>query len=307
MSAPLPPAVSQPPTALVPPVSRGPGGYGSGPGLFRGYTYGYYDASNKQYWVVGPDGRAVPANAAEVLAIQAGGGSLQFPRNYRETQYTGPNGMPGYWDEQHNRYVVIGADGQERAATGEEAALIYANGGTYNFWPAGATRPTAPGTAPPDRGPQEEHPADWRPPGPEVNTVGRRIRPPVDTTWRQADQYNQIYGRTGGERFGSYFTNPAGQTPSLDEGFWNTAEGMPLAWARYISQEANPNSHYGRWLADQFNRVKADYVNEQNFDISLRYPDYVDERARGLANEYNALPGWQQGKNPASWWAGRRQ
>lgn len=142
------------------------------------------------------------------------------------------------------------------------------------------------------------------PPGAPGNTAAPR--PPLDDAWRREDQYRQIYRRQGQNVRGSYFQTPGGGQPRVDEGFWNSPEGMPLGYAHYIGQEADPNSHYGRWLADQYNRVQADFKYANSFDPAMRFGDYVDQRAKGLANEYLQLPGYLQGKGTPAWFPGRR-
>lgn len=126
--------------------------------------------------------------------------------------------------------------------------------------------------------------------------------------WGQGPQ--QIYGRTGPnfgnltqqERYQRYFGTPNEQ----DKLFWQEREGMPFAYARYMNQEARPDSHYGRWLEDQEGWMTANFVDASRQNPTLQWSQYLADQAENLARRYTELPGWQQGKNPASGWAGRR-
>lgn len=309
------PAV-QPPGVVGTPVSGNP--YMGGPGQYRGMRYGYYDESNKQYWVVGGDGKVYAANPAEVALIKAGQGQYSVGN---EQQYAGSNGNYGVYDEQNQKYMVYAPDysggpPRWREATASEATLIYNNGGSATLPPTLAPNPAQTGmvvqgpatTDPSTQLPQL--PADYRPEPTIQPGVGRLQRPQLDMAWRQNDQYNQIYGRrnTGwGQQGADYF--PEAADPNGAQALaYQSDEGRGLAWAHFITREADPNSYYGRWLADQFKREESEYANYGilSGDKEQLWTDWVNRAAPGLANEFLQLPGWQQGKNATPWFAGRR-
>jgi hypothetical protein len=129
-------------------------------------------------------------------------------------------------------------------------------------------------------------------------------------SWRDADQYGvyarlrdrtgPVYGRLPGQ--GSYF-------PGLDttqQLFYQTDEGAPLAYARFMAGEADPTSYYSRWLGNERARVENAYKNASLGDINLQRTDFYDRQARSLYETYRNLPGWQQGQNPGVLNAGRR-
>jgi len=112
-----------------------------------------------------------------------------------------------------------------------------------------------------------------------------------------------IYGRkAGGFDSSRYFGTP----DEFSKLFWQSQEGMPFAYSRYISQEADPSSHYGGWLSDQYNLMKSGFVDASRTNKDLAWSDYIAGHAQDLATKYTQLPGWQQGKNPGVMSAGRR-
>lgn len=112
-----------------------------------------------------------------------------------------------------------------------------------------------------------------------------------------------IYGRkAGGFDANRYF----GGANEFDKLFWQGAEGMPYAYSHYINQEADPASHYGGWLADQYNYMKAGFVDASRTNPELAWSDYIGSQAESNAQRYTQLPGWKQGINPGVMSAGRR-
>ena len=112
-----------------------------------------------------------------------------------------------------------------------------------------------------------------------------------------------IYGRNaGGFDASRYF----GNANEFDKLFWQSKEGMPFAWQRYVGQEAAPDSHYNRWLQNQEGWATAGFVDASRSNPDLAWSDYIASQAQNLAQRYTSLPTWQQGQNPAAWFAGRR-
>lgn len=127
-------------------------------------------------------------------------------------------------------------------------------------------------------------------------------RPAVDMSWRANDQYNQIYGRRGGLTEHYFPTDPT----TNQSAYWQSAAGTRDAWNQYVKGEANPDSYYARWLQNQYDTAYSQYNNESLNDPNRLWTEQIERGAQGLTDRYLSLPGWQQGKNPASTWAGRR-
>jgi SRSO17 transposase len=112
-----------------------------------------------------------------------------------------------------------------------------------------------------------------------------------------------IYGRNqGGFDASRYF----GALTPTDDLFYQSSAGMPFAYQQFANTEARPDSHYNRWLQNQEGWVTSNFVNASRANPDLKWTDYTVSQAPNLAQRYLALPTWQQGMNPAAWYAGRR-
>jgi len=311
---------------LPPPAVAGPGGY--------------YRDKNKVLWYVdsagnhryqGQDGLWVAADASPDYTGQVTdpvGGKVADPVDAKTARAGPPKGPPnnnpaagGPGPAPMNPYPGPGTVGPE---------IPYVSGqpnyGAHGFQQPGAVPLPVPPPQERNQAPQvaAQHSGQGgttgqallaqatpaAPVAPIAPGTGTAVRPELDLAWRQNDQYNQMYGRanTGfGQQGADYF--PEAADPNGAQAIaYQSSEGRPLAWAHYITRESDPNSYYGRWLADQFKRVESAYANTGILtgDKEQLFTDWVNRAAPGLANEYLRLPSWQQGKNATPWFAGRR-
>lgn len=117
------------------------------------------------------------------------------------------------------------------------------------------------------------------------------------------DPVQNIYGRKqGGFDASRYFGTPN----EFDKLFWQSKEGMPFAFQQFAGNEAAPDSYYNRWLQNREGELTAGFVDASRSNNTLAWHDYLASQAQGLAQRYTQLPGWQQGQNAPSTWAGRR-
>jgi hypothetical protein len=79
-----------------------------------------------------------------------------------------------------------------------------------------------------------------------------------------------------------------------------------LVWAKLLGLEApNADSHYARWLGNQYDLVKAQADLASIGNPNAQYTQQFAAALPGLAQRYLALPGWQQGKSAPVASAGR--
>jgi hypothetical protein len=114
-----------------------------------------------------------------------------------------------------------------------------------------------------------------------------------------------IYGRRAGAFDANrYFGGSPGIPGSVDEILF---QGDPqFAYRTAVNSEADQGSDYYRWLAGRQQWVMDNYTNASRSNPNLLATDYIPQALQDLAQRYTQLSGWQQGKNPAAWFAGRR-
>jgi hypothetical protein len=121
------------------------------------------------------------------------------------------------------------------------------------------------------------------------------------TTWGGFWQSNPIYGRkAGGFDANRYFGTPN----SFDEIYWQ--QNPDQAYRRAVGQESRDDTHYNAWLGREQGWALQRFADASRGNPALLVSDYLPQAMQQLAERYTRLPGWQQGKNPAAWWAGRR-
>jgi len=150
-------------------------------------------------------------------------------------------------------------------------------------------------------------PQEWLPPESGYNWQNTPSRLPVGAappgggwgdTWQQPGQPGTIYGRTGG---GATAFQGAGE---FDRLAWQ--QDPNTAYARYVTQEAGPGSHYERWLENERGRTFQGFQDASRANQDLFIGDYLAQQAPSLVQRYTQLPGFQQGMNVAPNFAGRR-
>ena len=140
---------------------------------------------------------------------------------------------------------------------------------------------------------------------PWAGNPGMPAHPPGFGQWGGvwSGPVSPIYGRNaGGFDAGRYFGTPS----ETDQLFWQSSAGMPFAWQKFVGVEARPDTHYNQWLQRQEGLATSGFVDASRANPDLKWTDYIASQAQNLANRYTQLPTWQQGMNPASWYAGRR-
>ena len=120
-------------------------------------------------------------------------------------------------------------------------------------------------------------------------------------SWGGTWQGPSIYGRNAGSFDVSRYFPRQGD---YDELFWQ--QNPDMAYQTAVGREARPDTHYNAWLAREQQGVLRGWTEAGLKNPGLLFTDYVPGALRDLATRYTQLPTWQQGQNPAAWFAGRR-